>query len=422
MKFFGFLWIVSYISSFFSQTSLFKLSDRWSEGFLVRTVAIAQTSLSLSSHSDVARQFLQRVTQSVTPGQSSQISAQTASSLLPFRRIKMQKHFALTFGQGFQANSTVALAGVDLSRGLASAFLYDAATAASPRRSSTQVAQAQKMPSWSQNLRPYVRLATHPVVVTRSQRRQNPAAQLANLRQCQPVRPQRAAAFYQIWVRGHLIAELLTQTEADLIAQRIRQLLQSDDFKPDQLQPVIAVGQPAGVVENSLLFAVGQDLETALNRSSELIAIDWVNNLRIALKAAPLTLTEAQMQMYGLAETEKRLAGTASWYGPYFHGRLTAAGETFNQGDLTAAHPTLPFDTFLKVTNLESGKSVIVRVNDRGPYVGNRSLDLSREAARCLDSETAGVVPYKAVILKQSAQTAPTYRPIEVEQTIARRL
>lgn len=76
--------------------------------------------------------------------------------------------------------------------------------------------------------------------------------------------------------------------------------------------------------------------------------------------------------------------GTASFYGDSFDGRTTASGETFDQTDLTAAHPTLGFGTRLRVTNLENRKSVVVTVNDRGPYVRGRIIDLSRRAARVL--------------------------------------
>lgn len=72
--------------------------------------------------------------------------------------------------------------------------------------------------------------------------------------------------------------------------------------------------------------------------------------------------------------------GTASWYGPGFHGRKTASGEIFNTNDLTAAHKTLPFHTFVKVTNLMNDKTVIVKINDRGPYIGGRIIDLSKAA------------------------------------------
>lgn len=74
--------------------------------------------------------------------------------------------------------------------------------------------------------------------------------------------------------------------------------------------------------------------------------------------------------------------GTASWYGPNFHGKLTANGETYNQMAGTAAHKTLPFNTILLVENRENGKSTVVRVNDRGPFVGDRIIDLSKKAAR----------------------------------------
>jgi rare lipoprotein A len=77
--------------------------------------------------------------------------------------------------------------------------------------------------------------------------------------------------------------------------------------------------------------------------------------------------------------------GRASWYGKRFHGRTTASGEDFNMFELTAAHRQLPLGTYVKVTNLRNGKSVIVRINDRGPYVGGRIMDLSYSAARMLD-------------------------------------
>ena len=84
-------------------------------------------------------------------------------------------------------------------------------------------------------------------------------------------------------------------------------------------------------------------------------------------------------------------SGVASYYGPGFHGRRTANGETFNMHAMTAAHRTLPFGTLVKVTNLSNGKSTVVRVNDRGPYVGNRVIDLSVAAAKQIGSTHSGV-------------------------------
>src|SRR6202171_2041173 len=83
--------------------------------------------------------------------------------------------------------------------------------------------------------------------------------------------------------------------------------------------------------------------------------------------------------------------GLASWYGDDFHGRLTANGEVFDMGSLTAAHPTLPMPCYARVTNLSNGKSLVVRVNDRGPYHGNRLIDVSNKAAELLEFKGNGV-------------------------------
>lgn len=86
-----------------------------------------------------------------------------------------------------------------------------------------------------------------------------------------------------------------------------------------------------------------------------------------------------------------RAEGMASWYGDDFHGRLTANGEVFDMTALTAAHTTLPIPSYARVTNLRNGKSLIVRVNDRGPYHGNRLIDVSNRTAELLDFKNNGV-------------------------------
>lgn len=90
--------------------------------------------------------------------------------------------------------------------------------------------------------------------------------------------------------------------------------------------------------------------------------------------------------------------GIASWYGPGFHGRRTANGEVFNQNELTAAHKTLPFNTKVLVTNTKNNRSVIVRINDRGPFIGKRIIDLSEESAQRIGSITQGVALVKLEI------------------------
>jgi rare lipoprotein A len=85
--------------------------------------------------------------------------------------------------------------------------------------------------------------------------------------------------------------------------------------------------------------------------------------------------------------------GRASWYGPGFHGKRTASGERFDMNDLTAAHRTLPFGTRVRVRNIQNGREVVVRINDRGPLVRDRIIDLSRAAAAALDLLQAGEAP-----------------------------
>jgi rare lipoprotein A len=90
------------------------------------------------------------------------------------------------------------------------------------------------------------------------------------------------------------------------------------------------------------------------------------------------------------AEIER---GKASWYGPGFHGRRTASGERFDMNDLTAAHRTLPFGTRVRVRNIQNGLEVVVRINDRGPRIRDRVIDLSKAAAAALDLLQAGETP-----------------------------
>lgn len=99
------------------------------------------------------------------------------------------------------------------------------------------------------------------------------------------------------------------------------------------------------------------------------------------------------------AKASQRLEGMASWYGPGFHGRKTANGERFDSQALTAAHRSLPFGTRVRVTNLNNGRSVTVRINDRGPFVGNRIIDLSAGAARSIGMIQSGVARVRLDIL-----------------------
>jgi hypothetical protein len=223
--------------------------------------------------------------------------------------------------------------------------------------------------------------------------------------------PRPIGKLFQVRVNQQIVAEVPTQADAEKIARRLHQVLRQPEFTPHALVPAITAGMPVGKAGNAALFWIAPEWAALLDRNPELIAIDWINHLRQALNAPTLSLADAQSQMHGLLPTTQQIRGSASWYGPYFHGRLTATGEVFDQHQLTAAHPVLPFNTYLKVTNLLTHQTVIVRINDRGPYFADRSLDLSKEAARSLGSEWKGVVPYEAVVMQKTelAQLQPTW-------------
>jgi rare lipoprotein A len=98
--------------------------------------------------------------------------------------------------------------------------------------------------------------------------------------------------------------------------------------------------------------------------------------------------------------------GTASWYGSYFQGRTTASGEPYDMYDLTAAHPTLPLGSWVRVTNLRNGRAVVVRINDRGPIVPGRIIDLSFNTARVLHFQSKGLQRVRLDVVDNRTKTA----------------
>ena len=113
--------------------------------------------------------------------------------------------------------------------------------------------------------------------------------------------------------------------------------------------------------------------------------------------------------------------GIASWYGPGFNSKATANGEVYDENDLTAAHKTLPMPSLVRVTNLENGRSIVVRINDRGPFVNNRIIDMSRRGAQLLGFEQNGTAKVRVEVMKDestllaakaSAQGGDTISPV----------
>lgn len=128
---------------------------------------------------------------------------------------------------------------------------------------------------------------------------------------------------------------------------------------------------------------------------------------------------------YPKADYEYSETGIASWYGPGFDGRITANGEIYDQDELTAAHPTLPMPSMVRVTNLDNGRSIKVRINDRGPFKNGRIIDLSRRAADLLDFRHRGTAKVRVEIVEdesrrlaaaalrgEAARTAPEAAPM----------
>ena len=125
---------------------------------------------------------------------------------------------------------------------------------------------------------------------------------------------------------------------------------------------------------------------------------------------SPPPVPQAQEEAAPAGKPKTTQVGTASWYGPGFHGQETASGETFDQHALTAAHRTLPLGTEATVTNLETGQSVHVTINDRGPYVQGRQLDLSQAAAKQIGLTKQGLAKVKIETKRPAAKPCTKFQ------------
>lgn len=119
-----------------------------------------------------------------------------------------------------------------------------------------------------------------------------------------------------------------------------------------------------------------------------------------------------------IAHVNDRFSGVASWYGPDFHAKKTSNGEIYNMYGQTAAHKTLPMNTMVKVKNLENGKTTIVRINDRGPFVAGRIIDLSNKAAHDIDMVKKGTAKVKLTVLGFNGKIATTYAEKQETATV----
>jgi rare lipoprotein A len=121
-----------------------------------------------------------------------------------------------------------------------------------------------------------------------------------------------------------------------------------------------------------------------------------------------------------IAKNQPYQVGTASWYGEDFEGKTTASGEDYEMYDMTAAHPTLPLGTYVRVTNLHNGRTVVVKVNDRGPIVEGRIIDLSYGAAQALQFQHRGLQRVRLDLVKPgTSQHRPVYQTIAANHPMA---
>jgi rare lipoprotein A len=135
-------------------------------------------------------------------------------------------------------------------------------------------------------------------------------------------------------------------------------------------------------------------------------------------KPAPSSIQAKSAVRKQVGKTKPYQVGTASWYGARFEGKETASGEPYNMYDMTAAHLTLPMGSYVKVTNLRNGKAVVVRVNDRGPIVPGRIIDLSYGAAQALQMKAHGLQRVRLDLVEPTT-VAKARQPKPAYQTIA---
>ncbi len=207
---------------------------------------------------------------------------------------------------------------------------------------------------------------------------------------------------------------------ASVIAARINQL-HRDGVNASSIsvswdnQPAPSAQRDRLVIRSNRIAIATLDGNTILpdsTRNLEKDALQATNRLRRVLgNAEPLREIGGQpgapgAQVFAFGAVRLLATGFASWYGPGFHGNQSASGERFNQHDLTAAHRTLPFGTRVLVTNLDNGQSVVVRINDRGPFHGNRVIDVSKGAASVLGLISSGVARVRLDVIDPRSTAA----------------
>ncbi len=202
---------------------------------------------------------------------------------------------------------------------------------------------------------------------------------------------------WDVLLNGHVVLRMrcpnggISPAErADLVVARLRDALETVCY--EDIKPAVAMGYFAVVVGDRHIVTADARHAKANNSSCYTLALRWANNIRLALGGSPLSNSNGHLISFDAVHPYGVSVGAASWYGGRWHGRLTANGEIYDEMSLTAAHRTLPFGSLVRITNLLCGKQVVVRINNRGPYIAGREIDLSKAAAEAIDLIGPGVM------------------------------
>ena len=176
-----------------------------------------------------------------------------------------------------------------------------------------------------------------------------------------------------------------------------------DGFDP--MDPLELVVESAAYLEpllnsaSELKLSVENELDQDSTDNRNVNAVLTPEEIKPPVDATPVAvLPEPKLTL--VPDVVRVITGEASWYGPGFYGNYTANGEIYRQGTMTAAHRTLPFGTKVRVTNLRNGRSAVIRINDRGPFVDHRVIDLGHGAASSLGLISSGIAQVKLEVLR----------------------
>ena len=198
-----------------------------------------------------------------------------------------------------------------------------------------------------------------------------------------------SAAVFPGWARDFEDRGIFDPVDAwDLVDEQV-----GEQASPSSPSPVQAV-------DSSDTAAPGNPVTASAPSRPEDDATLSPADIKPAVEAAPPAAVLPKPKLKLLPEVVKVITGEASWYGPGFYGNRTANGEVYRPGTMTAAHRSLPFGTKVRVTNLWNGRSAVIRINDRGPFVAHRVIDLGHGAASTLGLTSSGIANVKLEVLR----------------------